>query len=98
MAIVSFACECVGLLFLWLAADPHFALVGAALTGFGFALVFSARGVEAVGLVLLASRGAALSAYSVFLGMTYTKTLKSGAWLWPTRSVTSRIISISPAI
>lgn len=44
VAIVSFACECVGLLFLWPAADPHFALAGAALRGFGFALGVSGAG------------------------------------------------------
>jgi predicted MFS family arabinose efflux permease len=55
---------------LWLAPDPHLALAGAALTGFGFALVFPALGVEAVGLVPPASRGAALSAYSVFLDLS----------------------------
>lgn len=51
-------------------AEPHIALAGAALTGFGFALVFPALGVEAVGLVPPASRGAALSAYSVFLDLS----------------------------
>jgi MFS family permease len=70
VAIASFSFECVGLLMLWLAPVPHLALAGAALTGFGFALVFPALGVEAVGLVPPASRGAALSAYSVFLDLS----------------------------
>src|ERR1700743_3778404 len=55
---------------LWPSPEPHIALAGAALTGFGFALVFPALGVEAVGLVPPASRGAALSAYSVFLNLS----------------------------
>ncbi|MFL9907987.1 MFS transporter [Paraburkholderia sp. RL17-337-BIB-A] len=70
VAIASFSLECAGLLMLWLAPEPHIALAGAALTGFGFALVFPALGVEAVGLVPPASRGAALSAYSVFLDLS----------------------------
>jgi len=70
VAIVSFTFECVGLLMLWLAADPAVALAGAALTGFGFALIFPSLGMEAVGLVPPASRGAALSAYSVFLDLS----------------------------
>ncbi|SDQ93530.1 MFS transporter [Paraburkholderia tuberum] len=70
VAIASFLFECAGLLMLWLAPEPHIALAGAALTGFGFALVFPALGVEAVGLVPPASRGAALSAYSVFLDLS----------------------------
>ncbi|MGA7777575.1 MAG: MFS transporter [Paraburkholderia sp.] len=70
VAIASFSFECAGLLMLWLSPEPHFALAGAALTGFGFALVFPALGVEAVGLVPPASRGAALSAYSVFLDLS----------------------------
>ncbi|WP_133650371.1 MFS transporter [Paraburkholderia flava] len=70
VAIASFSFECAGLLMLWLAPEPHIALIGAALTGFGFALVFPALGVEAVALVPPASRGAALSAYSVFLDLS----------------------------
>ncbi|CAM2176268.1 putative transporter YhhS [Paraburkholderia sacchari] len=70
VAIASFSCECAGLVLLWLAPTPTVALMGAALTGFGFALVFPALGVEAVSLVPAASRGAALSAYSVFLDLS----------------------------
>jgi MFS family permease len=70
VAVVSLSLECAGLLLLWLAHTPHAALAGAALTGFGFALVFPALGVEAVELVPPASRGAALAAYSVFFDLS----------------------------
>ncbi|WJF90877.1 MFS transporter [Paraburkholderia bonniea] len=70
VAVVSFSIECAGLLMLWLAPDAQIALAGAALTGIGFALVFPALGVEAVALVPPASRGSALSAYSVFLDLS----------------------------
>jgi len=70
VALVSFMFECAGLLTLWLAPTPGAALVGAAVTGFGFALVFPSLGVEAVELVPPASRGAALAAYSVFFDLS----------------------------
>lgn len=70
VALASFAVECAGLLLLWLAASPAMALSGAALAGAGFALVFPALGVEAVGRVPPHSRGAALGAYSVFLDLS----------------------------
>jgi MFS family permease len=70
VAIVSFVVECAGLVLLWQAPIPQLAMAGAALSGFGFALVFPALGVEAVGLAPPASRGAALSAYSLFLDLS----------------------------
>jgi MFS family permease len=70
VALVSLALECAGLVTLWLAGAPHTALIGAAVTGFGFALVFPSLGVEAVELVPPASRGAALAAYSVFFDLS----------------------------
>lgn len=69
VSIVCFSIEALGLLLLWQAGSPFFALCGAALTGFGFALIFPALGVEAVNLVPANNRGSALGAYSVFLDL-----------------------------
>jgi MFS family permease len=70
VAIASFAVECVGLVLLAMAGTPALALIGAALTGCGFSLVFPALGIEAVKRVAPADRGAALGAYSVFIDVS----------------------------
>ena len=69
VALVSFIVEAAGLLMLWQASSAEMAMAGAALAGFGFALVFPSLGVEAVGRVPAANRGAALGAYSVFVDL-----------------------------
>ncbi|HEX4765571.1 MAG TPA: MFS transporter [Lichenihabitans sp.] len=70
VAQLSLAVECVGLALLWSAGMPALAITGSALTGAGFALVFPALGVEAVGRVPPESRGTAIGLYSVFLDVS----------------------------
>ena len=67
IACISFAGEACGLLVLGLSTSALTAIIGAALTGFAFALVFPALGVEAFQRVPSSSRGAAIGVFSVFL-------------------------------
>lgn len=66
IAAVFLAIEAGGLVMIWFAATPMLAIVGAAITGFGFALVFPALGMIVVDLVPPQNRGAAIGAYSMF--------------------------------
>ena len=74
VALVCLSGEIGGLVFLWLAVTPGMAFAGAALTGFGFSLVFPALGVEAVNRVSAENRGSALGIFTAFadlsLGLT----------------------------
>ena len=69
VALVCALIEAVGQALIWLAARPEMALVGAALTGFGFSLVYPGFGVEAVRRVPAQSRGLAMGAYTAFLDL-----------------------------
>jgi MFS family permease len=71
VAIACLSVESVGTLILWLAGSPWMAAVAAALTGFGFSLVFPAIGVEAVRHVPEQSRGAALGVYTGFSDVSF---------------------------
>ncbi|UVJ45892.1 MFS transporter [Pseudomonas sp. LS1212] len=69
VAIACMTIETLGLCLLWLAPSTPVALAGAALAGFGLSLVYPALGVEAIKQVPTSSRGAGLSAYSVFFDL-----------------------------
>ena len=69
VAIVCALIEAIGQVLIWLATRPEMALVGTALTGFGFSLVYPGFGVEAVGRVPAQSRGLAMGAYTGFLDL-----------------------------
>ncbi|HEY1576474.1 MAG TPA: MFS transporter [Terracidiphilus sp.] len=63
--------ESLGVLLLWLSTVPWMALLGAALAGAGYSLVFPALGVEAVDRVPVENRGTALSVYTVFADVSF---------------------------
>ena len=67
VALVCVLVEAAGLALMEL--TPHFALAiaGAALTGFGYSLVYPGLGVEAVRNVPPQDRGLAMGAYTAFL-------------------------------
>ena len=67
VALVSVVIEAAGLALIWVAPGPVVAAVGAAFTGFGYALVYPGLGVEAVRRAPPESRGLAMGAYTVFL-------------------------------
>lgn len=67
VALVSIFIETTGLALLGLATGRIVAVLGAALTGFGFSLVYPGLGVEAVRRAPPQSRGLAMGAYTVFL-------------------------------
>jgi MFS family permease len=71
VAIVCLAVESAGVFVLWRAHSPWTALIAASITGFGFALVFPAIGVEAVRRVPEQNRGTALGVYTGFSDVSF---------------------------
>ena len=67
VALVSVLIEAAGQALIWLAPWSALALIGAALTGFGYALAYPSFGVEAVRRAPAQSRGLAMGAYTAFL-------------------------------
>lgn len=69
VAIGCMGIETLGLLLLWFAPSPLWAMAGAALTGCGLSLVYPALGVEAIKQIPDSSRSAGFSAYAVFFDL-----------------------------
>lgn len=69
VALLSVLVEAAGLILLAFSGSLVTALAGAALTGFGYSLVYPALGVEAVGRVPPQNRGLAMGAYTAFLDL-----------------------------
>lgn len=67
VALASVVIEAAGLALIWISPGAVLAATGAALTGFGYALVYPGLGVEAVRRAPPESRGLAMGAYTVFL-------------------------------
>src|SRR5580658_3111854 len=71
VAMACLAVDSLGMVLLWLSNSPWMAFAGAALSGFGFSLVFPAIGVEAVERVPESNRGAALGVYTAFSDVSF---------------------------
>jgi MFS family permease len=69
VALISLATEVVGQLLLWTASSADVAIGAAAITGFGFSLVFPGLGTLAVRRVPPQSRGTAIGAYVAFFDL-----------------------------
>ena len=71
VAMACLAVESLGLLLLGSAHSPWTAFAAAAITGFGFSLVFPALGVEAVKRVTMNNRGTALGVFTAFADVSF---------------------------
>jgi MFS family permease len=97
---VSLVFEGFGQLLLWLAHEPLLALVGAALTGIGFSLVFPAMGVIATSRVAPAQRGRAVGNFMAFFDIAIGLTgpavgLVTGAFGYPAAFLVGAIATVA---
>lgn len=70
VGLISVLIQIVGLLLLWLAPSPAFALLGCVLAGIGLSLVFPAMGVEAMRDVPPERRGLAIGCFVAFIDLS----------------------------
>jgi MFS family permease len=71
VSIVCLSVESAGVFLMWAAGSSWMASAGAAVTGFGFSLVFPALGVEAVKRVPAHNRGTALGVFTGFSDVSF---------------------------
>jgi MFS family permease len=71
VSLVCLSVESMGVLLMWSAGSPWMTSCAAALTGFGFSLVFPALGVEAVKRVPIHNRGTALGVFTGFSDVSF---------------------------
>lgn len=69
VAVACLVVEILGLVMLWLADAPGFALAGSALTGCGLSLLYPALGVGVVSRVGVANRSSGLSVFAMFFDL-----------------------------
>jgi MFS family permease len=67
VALICVLIEAAGQALIWIAPSLAIAMIGAALTGFGYSLVYPGFGVEAVHRVSSENQGLAMGAYTGFL-------------------------------
>jgi MFS family permease len=67
VALICVLIEATGLALIWISPWLALTLAGAALTGFGYSLVYPGLGVEAVRAAPAENRGLAMGAYTAFL-------------------------------
>jgi predicted MFS family arabinose efflux permease len=70
VALVCVVIEAVGPTLIWLAPSAMVVFVGAAITGFGYSLVYPGFGVEAVRLAPPEAKGLAMGAFTAFLDLS----------------------------
>lgn len=69
-ALVFVLVEVAGLIVLWLAPLPIFGMIGTAMVGIGYSLVFPSFGIAVVGAAPPENRGMAMGLYSACLDLT----------------------------
>jgi MFS family permease len=97
VALVCVLIEAAGQALLWLAPSSALVFGGAALTGFGYSLVYPGFGVEAVRRAPPQSRGLAMGAYTAFLDLALGL-IASGAGLGAVFLASTLVVLCAAAI